>query len=189
MGNPKFDKPVGITSQKKKSKLDLFFDLQCPFSKKSWDTMGSSLVEKWEDSIEISFHAICLSHHRQSWDLTRAMHTVHSLDPLKTFSFISLIYKDQEQFYNAHWVDRSQEDLLKHLSNIASPLVNTSAENFQNKLTQDNIFYEAKNSIKIAALNQVWSTPTIIINGSQSDELDSSSSIAEWEKILGLKKC
>ena len=45
-------------------KLDLFFDLQCPYSKKFWDTIGEKLTKEWSQELHIKFHPICLSHHR-----------------------------------------------------------------------------------------------------------------------------
>ena len=91
-------------------RLDLFFDLQCPYSKKAWDVIGNTVTNEWSDQLGIYFQPICLSHHRQSWDLTRTLFAIQYFDERKVIDFINAIYKDHEQFYNANWVSQSQND-------------------------------------------------------------------------------
>ena len=185
MSLPKLKEDPGVKiSSGKKSKLDLFFDLQCPYSKKSWDTIGSEIENEIGDIYEVVFHPICLSHHRQSWDMTRAFFATLSYDLSKAMGFLNLIYGDHEQFYNANWKEKDQNAFISHLSGLVSPLIDVPQKDFIERLESDEIFAKSKPSIHFSVAKQVWSTPTIVYKGDHLDQLSSSSSISDWKKIL-----
>jgi hypothetical protein len=164
--------------------LDLFFDLQCPYSKASWDIIGDPVTRKWSEGLNIYFHPICLSHHRQSWDLTRTLFAVRSLDESKTIEFIDLVYADHEQFYNAQWKSKSQDELLDHLVRFAGHVTDYPDEKLRELIESDNIYARAKRSIHYASVKQVWSTPTFLVNHVPSSQLTSSSRIEDWDQLL-----
>ena len=164
--------------------LDLFFDLQCPYSKVSWDIIGDPIKQKWSEGLNIHFHPICLSHHRQSWDLTRTLFAVRSLDESKTKEFIDLVYSEHAQFYNAQWTSKSQDELLEHLVRFAGRVIDDTDEKLRELIESDQIYANAKRSIHYASVKQVWSTPTFFINHVPCDQLSSSSSIEDWDQIL-----
>ncbi|MFC1749737.1 DsbA family protein [Pseudomonadota bacterium] len=142
-------------------KLDLFFDLQCSYSKKAWDVVGHSVENSWADQLNIYFHPICLSHHRQSWDLTRALFAVKSLDASEAVEFIERVYSDHGQFYNAQWKSKTQDEFLSHLASITGKCANVSEKDFIGTIESDEVYANSKGSIHYAAVKQVWSTPSV----------------------------
>ena len=185
MSLPEFKIAPGVEiASGETSKLDLFFDLQCPYSKKSWDTIGPEVGKAIGGQFKVFFHPICLSHHRQSWDLTRAFFSTLSYKPSKAIDFLNLIYGDHEQFYNANWKEKDQTAFISHLGELVSLLIDVPQKDFIERLESDEIFAKSKPSIHFAAVNQIWSTPTVVLDGVHVDQLNSSSSIDEWIKTL-----
>jgi len=182
---PLFEVQPGVSNAPPGQKLDLFFDLQCPYSKTAWETVGESICNQWPDNTTVRFHAICLSHHRQSWNLARAMHTVSALAPELVFEFISAVYINHERFYNAQWSERGESELVDYLSDMAGALVNTTAKKFSINMLSDENFARSKLSIRYAALKQVWSTPTILWNEVEVPQISSSSTLEDWKKVVG----
>jgi protein-disulfide isomerase len=165
-------------------KLDLFFDLQCPYSKKSWDVIGKSVLGEWRGRFSIYFQAICQSHHRQSWDLARALSAIHTLDEARALEFIDHVYSNQEQFYNADWKAKGQDEFLEHLAAFSQKIVGLSGSEFVECVESDDNYSRSKASIHYAALKQVWSTPTFIFNDVPVTGLDSSSSLEDWNEFI-----
>ncbi len=166
------------------TQLDLFFDLQCPYSKASWDVIGKPVTQSWGKSLNIYFHPICLSHHRQSWDLTRTLFAIRSLEESKTTEFIDLVYSEHEQFYNAQWKSKGQDELLDHLVHFAGIVIEETDEKLRELIESDQIYANAKRSIHYASVKQVWSTPTFFVNHVPSSQLSSSSRIEDWDQLL-----
>jgi protein-disulfide isomerase len=165
-------------------KLDLFFDLQCPYSKKSWDVIGESVLNRWHDKFSIYFQPICLSHHRQSWDLARALLAIHSIDESRALAFINHVYSNQEQFYNADWKTKGQDEFLNFLATFSQEIVDLSVNEFVERIESDGNYSVSKKSIHYAAIRQVWSTPTFLFNDVPVAELDSSSSLDDWNGLI-----
>ena len=182
MTSPSFERLPGIEigNGNHRIRLDLFFDLQCPYSKKSWDVIGESVSNEWKDRIGIYFQPICLSHHRQSWDLTRALLAIKNIDESRALEFINHVYSNQEQFYNAGWKSKGQDEFLNDLARFSQKIVDRSAKDFINSIESDDNYSRSKKSIHYAAVKQVWSTPTFLFNDVPVADLDSSSSLEDW---------
>ncbi len=166
------------------AKLDLFFDLQCPYSKKSWDIIGGSILNEWKGRLSVYFHPICLSHHRQSWDLTRTLFAINSIDDSKTTDFINLVYAQQERFYNAAWKPKTEDELLTELATLARKIIDLPTSDLLEKIESDEVYYDAKKSIHYSAIKQVWSTPTFVLNDVPVSELTSSTSLEDWNDFM-----
>jgi hypothetical protein len=165
-------------------KLDLFFDLQCPYSKKSWDVIGESVLHGWHEEFCIYFQPICLSHHRQSWDLARALSAINGVDESRGLAFINYVYSNQEQFYNAAWKTKGQDEFLNYLATCSQKVVDLSASEWVEHIESDDNYSMSKKSIHYAAIKQVWSTPTFLFNDVPVAELNSSSSLDDWNDTL-----
>jgi hypothetical protein len=165
-------------------KLDLFFDLQCPYSKKAWDVIGEPVQNGWQDQFSIYFQPICLSHHRQSWDLTRALLAINRIDVSRSLAFIDHVYSNQEQFYNADWRTKGQDEFLDYLATSCQKIIDLSVSEFVEKMESDDNYPRSKKSIHYAAIKQVWSTPTFMFNDVPAAELDSSSSLDDWNRFI-----
>jgi hypothetical protein len=121
---------------------------------------------------------------RQSWDLTRTLFAVRSLDEGKANEFIDLVYSEHEQFYNAQWKSKSQDELLEHLLRFAGRVIDDPDGKLHQLIESDQIYANAKRSIHYASVKQAWSTPTFFINHVPCDQLSSSSLLEDWDQIL-----
>ena len=186
MTSPSFGRLPGIKigNGDPRIKLDLFLDLQCPYSKQSWDVIGESVSGEWKNRFGIFFQPICLSHHRQSWDLARALSAINSIDESRSLEFINHVFSDHEQFYNANWKSKSQDEFLDHLVTFSQKVIDCSASDFIESMESDENFSNSKKSIHYAAVKQVWSTPTFLINDVPVTELPSSSSLDDWNGFI-----
>ncbi|MGF1515001.1 MAG: DsbA family protein [Elainellaceae cyanobacterium] len=166
--------------------IEVFLDLECPFSKKAWPTM-LALINQGDPPVAITAHMIVLCDHRQSWDLTKALTEVAGNDGQRGWKFISHLYQHQQDFNSAAFEDKTRQDLFRLMGRLvesfdpalpASELVKDSAED------GGAIASCAKRSIRYAADRGVWSTPTFIINGSKVPQLESSSTLSDWQAFL-----
>ena len=189
MGFPEFKKIPGIRigDLKRKSKLDIFIDLQCPYSKKGWDTIAPSVLGEWHKGIEVFIHPICLSNHRQSWSLTRTLFGLMKIDKTYAIEFINLIFKDHEQFYNGVWKEKGESEFLNFLLELIEENIGNLRERLETLIESNEVYFDSKKSIHYAAVKQVWSTPTFLVNDVPCFDLDSSSSLSDWnDKISTL---
>ncbi|WP_196358096.1 thioredoxin domain-containing protein [Nodosilinea nodulosa] len=63
--------------------IEVFVDLECPFSKKAWPTVLAIANHYEGNGVGITAHPIVLCDHRQSWDLTKAVVAIAADDPLR----------------------------------------------------------------------------------------------------------
>jgi hypothetical protein len=146
--------------------------------------IGESVRNGWHEEFCIYFQPICLSHHRQSWDLARALLAIHSIDKSLALDFINHVYSNHEQFYNADWKTKGQDEFLNHLATFSQKIIDLSVIEFVGRIESDENFSMSKKSIHYAAIKQVWSTPTFLFNDVPVAELDSSSSLDDWNGFL-----
>ena len=186
MSFPQFRKIPGIRLGEgiDSVRLDLFFDLQCPYSKKAWDVIGHSISNNWSTQLDIYFQPICLSHHRQSWDLTRTLFAIQYFDEARVIDYINAVYSDHGQFYNANWTLKGQDVFLSFLSSFSKDMVGVSEDALLKKMAEDQTHTDSKRSIHYAAVKQVWSTPTFFVNNVPLSDLTSSSTVNDWNKII-----
>ena len=52
--------------------IEMFFDLECPFSKKGWQTILKVVEAYTLEQIYLILQPMTLGNHRQSWDATKA---------------------------------------------------------------------------------------------------------------------
>lgn len=167
--------------------IEAFVDFECPFSKKAWPTLLALINQAPSDRLAITAQPTVLCDHRQSWDLTKTLTAVAAPHPLKAWQFISHLFQNQERFNGAAFETKTRQDLLA--------LVETLIEEFDPALPSHDLVKDlgdessaiasrAKSSVRYAIIRGVWSTPTFLINGSEVPQLESSSTISDWNSFL-----
>jgi hypothetical protein len=116
--------------------------------------------------------------------LTRALWAVHSIDESRVPTFINHVYSNQEQFYNADWKTKGQDEFLNHLAVFSREIVELPVSEFVERLESDGNYSMSKRSIHYAAVKQVWSTPSFVFNDVPVPELSSSSSLDDWNAFI-----
>lgn len=166
--------------------IEVFLDVECPFSKRAWPTL-MALINEEAKRLAVTVHPIVLCDHRQSWDLTKALVAIAGQDSLKAWKFLSHLYQHQQEFANEAFDTGSREELFRlteQLINEFDP--NAPAAELTKSIRDDSgeMASGAKTSIRYAVDRGVWSTPTFFVNGSEAPQLESSSTLKDWQEFL-----
>ncbi|MGG6237118.1 DsbA family protein [Nodosilinea sp. AN01ver1] len=167
--------------------IEVFIDLECPFSNKAWPTVLAIANHYENESVAMTAHPIVLCDHRQSWDLTKAVVAIAADDPQRAWQFISHLYKHQADYSQDAFDHKTRHDLRQLIEDLATkfdPSLKDSDLAQQISDEQGSVASRAKASVRYAIGRGVWSTPTIFINGSPVPELESSSTRSDWQAII-----
>ena len=165
--------------------VEVFFDLECPFSKKGWNTVMKVKEAYGEDQIYWVFQPMTLGNHRQSWDATKAAIAVSNTDAQKFIDFVSYLFGKQSNFANEAWKDKTQTEFHTFLAECAADATKyKDKEQFLNLLTSKEVYAEARIPARFATVRGVWSTPTFFLNGAEATTLSSGSSVQEWQSVI-----
>jgi len=165
--------------------IEAFVDIQCPYSKKAWPTLLAVSDHHGPEKVQLRVQMLSMANHRQSWDVTKAIFAVAGADSELFFPLATFLYKNQEQFWNAAFAQRTERDLydliVRLLTEHGYP---ADPVEFIKRVESDDVFAAAKVPSRIAFSRGVWSTPTFFINGAEAVELGSKSTLEDWNKIL-----
>ncbi|MEL6930917.1 MAG: thioredoxin domain-containing protein [Cyanobacteria bacterium J06600_6] len=165
--------------------IEMFFDLECPFSKKAWQTLMSVRSAYSSEEIYLILQPMTLSNHRQSWDATKAAIAVADNDAEKFISFVSYLFDRQEEFANEASKDRTQTQWQSLLADYALDATDwTDKEKFMELLNSKDIYSQARIPARFAAMKSVWSTPTYFVNGAEATNLSSQSTLQDWRSLI-----
>ncbi|MEM6612357.1 MAG: thioredoxin domain-containing protein [Cyanobacteria bacterium P01_C01_bin.72] len=162
--------------------IEMFFDLECPFSKKGWQNIMTVVSAYSASQISLILQPMTLGNHRQSWDATKAAIAVAGDDADKFVSFVSYLLDHQTEFANEASKDRTQTEWQQMLAEYALEATELSdKEQFIQLLNDKEVYNKARIPARFAAIRGVWSTPTFFINGAEASNLSSQSSLADWQ--------
>ncbi len=167
--------------------IEVFVDLECPFSKKAWPTVLAVANSYNGDRVGMTAHPIVLCDHRQSWDLTKAVVAIAADDPLRAWQFIGHLYEHQADYALAAFDHKTRQDLRQLIEDLAAqfdPAWENSDLAEQISDETGAVASRAKSSVRYAISRGVWSTPTVFINGSPVPELESSSTFSDWQAVI-----
>ena len=163
--------------------VEMFFDLECPFSKKGWTTM-LKVAETYSDRLYLIMQPMTLGNHRQSWDATKAAIAVAQDDTDKFVNFVNYLFEHQEEFANEASKDKTQTDFHQLLASYAADGFGWDKQKFIDRLESEEIYNQARIPARLAIMRGVWSTPTFFINGAEASELSSQSSLEDWQQAI-----
>ncbi|MEL6911939.1 MAG: thioredoxin domain-containing protein [Cyanobacteria bacterium J06598_4] len=165
--------------------IEMFFDLECPFSKKGWQNIMQVVSAYSPDQISLVLQPMTLGNHRQSWDATKAAIAVAGDDADKFVSFVNFILDRQTEFANEASKDTTQTEWQQTLADYAldSTEMSDKAE-FLQLLNSKEVYAKARIPARFATIRGVWSTPTFFINGAEASNLSSKSSLADWQSQI-----
>lgn len=181
--------------------VDVFIDLCCPFSKKMFHTIHSTVNSDSSNanlinSTRFRLFLVPQPWHPQSSLMAEAVLAVYSIDNTKVVDYINLIYTNQEAFFDENVSMKSRTDLYHDLAVLAemchveksmflskliiNPTSNTvSATNCGNSVTQCVKWY-----VKYHRSVGVHVTPTVFINNIEASHISSSWMVDQWLECL-----
>lgn len=165
--------------------IEMFFDLECPFSKKGWQNIMQVVSAYSADQISLVLQPMTLGNHRQSWDATKAAIAIAGDDADKFVSLVSYILDRQTEFANEASKDTTQTEWQQMLADYALDATEVSDKaEFLQLLNSKEVYAKARVPARFAAIRGVWSTPTFFINGAEASDLSSQSSLADWQSQI-----
>ena len=165
--------------------IEMFFDLECPFSKKGWQTILQVVKAYSPAQIYLILQPMTLGNHRQSWDATKAAIAIAGDNADKFVDFVNYIFSRQEEFANEASKDTTQTQWQHTLAEYAVAATEWSdKEQFIELLNSKEIYAQARIPARFAAAKGVWSTPTYFINGAEATDLSSQSSLKDWQEKI-----
>jgi len=165
--------------------VEMFFDLECPFSKKGWQTMMEVRSAYDDGEMYLLLQPMTLGNHRQSWDGTKAAIAVAGNDSEKFVGFVNYLLDRQSEFANEASKDRTQTQWQDLLADYALDATEWSdKDKFIELLNSKDVYSQARIPARFAAMKSVWSTPTYFINGAEATDLSSQSSLQDWQKQI-----
>ena len=165
--------------------IEMFFDLECPFSKKGWQTILQVAAAYSHQQIYLILYPMTLGNHRQSWDGTKAAIAVAGDDTNKFIKFVSYLFEHQSEFANEASQNTTQTQWHQLLASYAVDATEWSDKNqFIELLNSQEIYSQARIPARFATIRGVWSTPTYFLNGAEATDLSSQSSLQDWQKAI-----
>ncbi|MGB0926942.1 MAG: DsbA family protein [Pikeienuella sp.] len=165
--------------------LEVFLDIQCPFSKKAWPTLMAIRDAYGTDQVALRLQMIVLANHRQAWDMTRLVHAVAGADADKFRDFVTYLYDQQDRFFNAPFADKGHANLLNFAVEITHEW-SAAEHDVAARMETDEAFAQTRIPIRHAARRGVWSTPTYFVNEVEVSNAGSATLFQEWKQALDL---
>jgi protein-disulfide isomerase len=167
-----------------RAKIDVFFDIQCPHSKRAWPTIVQILNHYESKPVSVTAHLITLSNHRQAWDISLGLFALAKGDANRFYGFTTFLMERQEQYYNVPFRHKTHEDLRQLITDFANEYAGLDRHEFLEEIDTHDVYIEARTPIRFAATRSVWATPTFFINNADDVPLNHDSSLNDWIAVI-----
>jgi protein-disulfide isomerase len=152
--------------------IEAFYDFQCPDSQANWPVM-QQVINHYGNAIRFTLHHFPLPYHQQGFPSAAAAQAIGHLNPSAYFKFVSILFDNQAQFYNAATFNMTEAAVYSLFATYAAQ-VGVSETDFLNKMNDGDMKYEVVLEWKMGASAGVYGTPFHRVNGMLSD------SYGEW---------
>ena len=163
--------------------IEVFLDIQCPFSKKAWPVLMEICDTFPDDEVGVTVQMMVLANHRQAWDMTRLVHAICAGDAARFRRFATFLYDQQERFFNGPFADKTHPDLLNFAVEITREW-DAAETDVAARMERDEAYLQTRIPIRQAARRGVWSTPTYFVNDVEATTVGSSTTFTEWKAAL-----
>lgn len=167
----------------------VFWDLQCPYSKKNWELL-SAIRAKFESEYEFSVHLTSLLFHPQAFTAQCAANLIEGQrGPQVGRAFVDACFERQETYMNAAVGDARQSEVDSIFAGIAESCGafegDFDKEFFLSKLHDWEMaikpaWTQHKEALKLG----VYATPKQVIDNVLVEESESAWGPEEWAKKL-----
>ena len=196
--------PVGIKLTNAVSPsivVELFHDVCCPYSKKMFDTVYTSLIPTLEQKgligkIEFLWQSVPQPWHAQSCCMHDAVMAAMILDRASVGAYLSNVFAKQTDFFDDKARDLSRTQIYEKLATIGGESGYNEArmkdllslEGVQGNAGLGDVTQHLKWAVKYHRTRGVHVTPTVFINGTEAGDVSSGWGVDEWmEKLGGMK--
>jgi len=162
----------------------MFFDLQCPFSRKLWAKVPE-LRDRFGNDYDISLHTTSLAFHRQSFPAQTAAYLIGMERGQEARErFQSALYANMERYVDAEADSMTKSQLYEVFADIAQQ-EGLLVDDFLEKLAdREKVIMPTWREHKEALKLGVFKAPQHVINGKLLPDTESSWEIEDYERAL-----
>lgn len=172
-----------------KKSWQIFWDLQCPYSKKNWEKFGA-IKERFGDEYDISIKLTSLVFHRQAFPAQAAATLIQTYKGRETLlKFVDACFESQDSFRNDAVGDSRPSEVNAIFADIAE-----KAGIFDEELTREKFLAECgdwEKAVKPAFIEHkiamgygVFGSPKNVIDEKLVPDTESSWGPDEWAEKL-----
>jgi len=163
--------------------VEEFGDFQCSDCRISWPVVKRVLQFYGPDKVYFVFYVYPLWAHRQAWDVAKASEIVAKHALSRYWDFADYLFNNQVSFQNNAFFNKTENDLFVLLAQYAS-LFGVPKDLFYKEIQSDDINRRADVTKHFGIMHQVFGTPTFFVNGFKASDLDASSTLEDWRRVL-----
>ncbi|KAG8976288.1 hypothetical protein FRC05_004204 [Tulasnella sp. 425] len=180
--------------------LEFFYDIVCPFSRKSYANLRSVLEpqfvnDKYKDKLKIIIRLQPQPWHVASHFCHEAVLAVARVAPDQLLNYLDVLYPVNETFYDIPASTLTPVQIREKLAGIAEPVIGSEKlaavnELLKHKSTPNGgvgVTEELKYSIKISRQNSIHTSPTVLWDGLVQEQVSSSWGEKEWTDFFNAK--
>eukprot|EP01013_Petalomonas_cantuscygni_P018016 TRINITY_DN35326_c0_g1_i1.p1 TRINITY_DN35326_c0_g1~~TRINITY_DN35326_c0_g1_i1.p1 ORF type:complete len:220 (+),score=25.99 TRINITY_DN35326_c0_g1_i1:37-660(+) len=165
-------------------KLEMFLDLQCPYSNRAWPVIQAVLSHYGTSRVFFVPHVFVIGHHHQAWDAAAALEVVAAWDAAKAIPFITKMFSRQSEFTNGAWLNRTRAELFTLFTSYAAAAdIGMPAAAFRRNIALDNATSAVGVNWHYAINVGMAYTPTYLVNGVKV-AADSTWTFEQWTSLL-----
>lgn len=164
-------------------RIEAFLDIQCPHSLLAWPVL-LKLLELHGEDISLTLQLINLSDHRQSFDISKGIHSVCHEQPDRYVGLIDYFYQRQEQYNANAFHEKTHKDLINLICDFAEAFCDYPRDVLKEQMDSVDVYHMARTPDRQAALMGVWGTPSFYVNNARLSDIDSHSSVEEWSMMI-----
>jgi hypothetical protein len=177
-----------------KSTWKVFWDLQCPFSRKSWQILPS-VRQKYEHDYEFTIHLTSLLFHKQAFTGQAAACLIGKYKGSEArLAFIDTCFEHQDKYMKDAVGDACPSEIGAIFANLAKEAgifddADFTEDMFMSKVSNwEEAEKPAWEEHKQALSYGVFGAPKHVINGELITDAESGWGVEEWEAKLSSKK-
>lgn len=172
-----------------KKSWKIFWDLQCPYSKKSWENFPA-IKSRFENEYDFTIHLTSLAFHPQAFQAQCAATLIKTYKGYnEMLKFVDACFESQESYMNAALGDCRKSEVEAVFADIAE-----KGGFFDDELTKEKFLSEcgawekavkpAYTEHKLAMGYGVYGTPKYVIEDKLVEDTESSWGPDEWAEKL-----
>ena len=164
--------------------IESYVDITCPDCAVEFKTL-QQVIQKNEGNVYVVFHFYELASHTWSYVLTRALFAVNMIseDLGKQFLYDILATGGQSDFSWAHLYQVPESEVTTRAVEYAAKITGLSTDEIQLNFDDLNVILQTRADFKYSLLRGLQATPTVFINGVQSD-LTETATVDDWQKLI-----
>lgn len=164
--------------------IELFTDIICPDCATEWP-ITMKVLEKYSTQVNLQVHLFELPFHTWAYVISRLCYAMDSIDHKLGQAVINGLLgdHDQDQFGTTAMQNTPEKDVTKKALAYAVEKYGVDATTLQKAFDSTEVIMRTRIDYKYTYIKNIPGTPTVYINGIQTD-LTENSSFDDWCRII-----